>query len=364
MERPTFRDAVENCRYCFMCRHAGTAFRATKRDALTARGRALQLSAVLDGFREWTAETADIVYLDPIDGLCRELCVYHWPEDDLLRESRRMLVEQGLEPMAVKAAMEAIAVQRDSDWRPDAACTGPNSGTLYLSGWAARRYAPALIDAQLRVLDAGYGDVSMLADETATAAAAAFDLGYVNQAAALSARLIDAIKARKPARVVTGCSHTLRVLHGETGGPDFSKSVPVLHLTEAIDQFVADGRIKLKPLPANGRAALHDAEHLARTRHLVDEPRKIVDICLSDARVEFEHHGAIAESAGAGAALFVTHPGQTATIAATRIGQARDVGIDHIVTACPHCYIAFGTWAGEGPIVEDISQLVCRAAGL
>lgn len=363
MENSTFHNAVENCRYCFMCRHAGTTFRATKRDAHTARGRALQLSSVLEGHRSWTAKTAETAYQDPIDGLCRELCAFHWPEDDVIRESRKMICAEGLEAASIKSAMDEAASKHDSDWSPEKNRIEGASDVLYLTGWAARRYAKDIIDTQLRVLDKGFGPVAMLAEEVATAAAAAFDLGYVDRAKKLSGELVKAILARKPKRVVTGCSHTLRVLHGETGGPNLSADIPVQHFVEAVEELASNGKLTFKQQKTDA-VAIHDAEHLARTRRIVETPRKIASLALVSTLSEFEHHGAEAESAGAGAILFRTHPDLTAAIAQTRIKQAGEAGIQYIITSCPHCYIALDSQSADGAKVEDISQLVCRAAGL
>lgn len=364
MENPMVRDAIENCRYCFMCRHAGTAFRATKRDALTARGRALQLSRVLEGHDDWTPESAEIMFEDPVDGLCRELCAFNWPEEQLLRESRNLINQAGLEPASVRGAVDAMLTPSEKDWQPDKQQTGSNSGTLFLSGWAARRYAHDIVESQLAVLNAGLGEVRMIEGEQATAAAALLDLGHASKARELSLQLFEVIEKINPERIVTGCSHTLRVLHGSTGGPDLSKSILVQHFSEAVDEFVEQGKIKLNKLDMKVPVGLHDAEHLARTRNLTMAPRSVARAALAQPLREFEHHGTHAESAGSGAALFLTHPKLTATIARTRLNQAREAGIETVITSCPHCYIALSPRVTEGQQVEDISQLVRRAAGL
>ena len=115
MNIDTFRDAVNACRFCFMCRHLSAVGNVTFTEADTPRVRASMIyGATLAPEKLFDPDLIRTVYRADLSGSCRRNCVNSFDEVGLLLACRADLVEAGAAPEAVKAI--AANLKKMPEW--------------------------------------------------------------------------------------------------------------------------------------------------------------------------------------------------------------------------------------------------------
>jgi Fe-S oxidoreductase len=365
---PPVQKSIEMCRYCFMCRHANSTFLVTKLDSHTPRGYALLLSEIESGLSEWTEDVAAKLYQSTLDGLCRELCEFHWPEDDVVRAGREQAVRHAVVPPPVGDAIEtlraeaAVPLPSAVRHRLESRLDREGAETLFLTGSLARREAPDLVLATASILDRCGEDWTVLGHEPDTGAAL-WELGLPDEASEAGARLAAAIRRLRPRRIVTGDAHVCRALRdlfpswgiGDLGGAE------VLHVAEYLAGRLKSGALSIAATDEHGVVAYHDPCQLGRRLRVFDAPREVVQATTGHAPIEFPHAGAVAECCGGGSLLHATYPSLSAAMGEARLGFIADARVDTVVTACPTCRLvlrAGAAKAGYEVKVIDIAELV------
>jgi glycolate oxidase len=368
---PSVQNTIEMCRYCFMCRHANPTFLVTKLDSHTPRGYALLLSQIESGRSEWTVDVAEKLYQSTLDGLCRELCEFHWAEDDVVRAGREQAVDHAVVPAPVRATIDALVSGRDLPLpialrdRLDDRCDREGATTLFLTGSIARCAAPDLILATADILDR-WGEAWTVLGEEADTGAALWELGLSGEAREAAARLTAAIRGLRPRRIVTGDAHAcraLRDLYPSWGIDDLSR-VEVLHVSEYLAERLTSGALPPVPTGEHGVVAYHDPCQLGRRLRVLEAPREVIRTVTGRDLVEFPHAGTVSECCGGGSLLHATYPRLSASMGEARLGTVADAGVDTVVTACPTCRLvlrAGAEKAGSGISVIDITELVASA---
>lgn len=365
---PSVQNTIKMCRYCFMCRHANPTFLVTKLDSHTPRGYALMLSQIESGLSEWTVEVGEKLYQSTLDGLCRELCEFHWAEDEVVRVGREQAVRHEVVPAPVRATIDALLSEGDLPLplavrdRLDARCDRQGAPILFLTGSLARRRAPDLILTTADILDRWGEDWTVLSEEADTGAAL-WELGLPGEAREAGARLAAAICGLRPRRIVTGDAHACRALRDlyPAWGIDDLSAVEVLHVAEYLAGRLTSGALPPAPTAEYGVVAYHDPCQLGRRLRVLEAPREVIRIVTGRAPVEFPHAGVVAECCGGGSLLHATYPRLSASMGEARLGAVVDAGVDTVVTACPTCRLVLRTGAeraGSGIRVIDITELV------
>ena len=98
-----FKDVIEACRFCFMCRHLDPVGNVTFREADTPRGRALIADCIrMDCSAINNSAYIETMYRSALSGANRTHCVSSYDETGLVLALRRDIVEAGLAPRKVK----------------------------------------------------------------------------------------------------------------------------------------------------------------------------------------------------------------------------------------------------------------------
>ena len=115
MNIDNFRDAVNACRFCFMCRHLSAVGNVTFTEADTPRVRASMIyGATLAPEKLFDPDLVRTVYRADLSGSCRRNCVNGFDEVGLLLACRADLVEAGAAPEAVKTI--AASLKKMPEW--------------------------------------------------------------------------------------------------------------------------------------------------------------------------------------------------------------------------------------------------------
>lgn len=344
---PEVKQTIEMCRHCFMCRHANTTFLVTKLDAHTPRGYALQLSRIEAGLGDWTADVVEKLYQSTLDGLCTELCAFHWREDEVVRAGREEVVAIDLAPAPVRivaadlqeAAASAATVDRPV---PAVDSSRPLAEVVYFVDVPSRRESPEVVAAVGAILDTLAEPWCALADVPETAMAL-YELGYTSDAHVAAAALATRIGELHPRRLLTSSSHAYRAFRElyPAFGITALDGIEIVHVAEYLASKVESRELRLNPAP-DMRVAYHDPCQLGRRSGVYDAPRTVIAAAIGRAPLELAHNRGAAECCGGGSLLDKTYPVLSARIADARIERVLETGADVLVTACTTCRRVLG----------------------
>jgi len=105
-----FKDVINACRFCFMCRHLDPVGNVSFRESDTPRGRALIADRVrMDNSCLDNSDYIDTMYRSALSGANRTHCVSSYDETGLVLALRRDIVEAGLAPQKVKDLADKLS---------------------------------------------------------------------------------------------------------------------------------------------------------------------------------------------------------------------------------------------------------------
>src|SRR4030043_508670 len=222
----------------------------------------------------------------------------------------------------------------------------------------------------------------------------AYELGYGGELMKFASRQKKALEKAGVKTIVPPCSHcyqTMKVLYDKVGQ---KLGMEVLHITEYLDRLISGGKIKLrKPVPLT--VTYHDPCHLGRLAEpwvhwngketkvlgqmivhdppkkfrrgangVYDVPRNILNSLPKLKFVEMYRIRASAWCCGSGGGVKEAYPEFAIWTAADRIREAKSIGAEAIVSACPWCTQNFRDTikeTGEKLKVFDVIELVQKS---
>ena len=139
-------------------------------------------------------------------------------------------------------------------------------------------------------------------------------------------------------RILVSSPHCYHTFANEY--PEFMVSFEIVHISEFLTELVEDGRLKLSGELAK-KVTYHDPCYLGRHNGIYDPPRDLLK-GLSGLELEemADHHeGSLCCGGGGGRIWMDTPKGER--FADLRLAQAKAVGAEVLVTACPYCISNF-----------------------
>jgi len=165
-------------------------------------------------------------------------------------------------------------------------------------------------------------------------------LGDSARAKRITERIISEAKQMKVEEIVLAeCGHAYSTLRWEAakwfGGP---LPFRVRSILEVVDEYVRDGRIKVKHLENAGPVTYHDSCNLGRKGGLFEEPRRVLETISSDFR-EMTPNRSQSLCCGGGAGLVAIPEWSEARLEAgkPKAEQIRATGAKVVVTSCDNC---------------------------
>lgn len=237
-------------------------------------------------------------------------------------------------------------------------------------------------------------DVGIMGKEEACCGGRAYEIGYLGELDKYADHNIETWTAAGVKTVVTPCSEcyqAFKVLYPKIGK---KMNFEVLHITEYLARLITEGGVKLgKRVPMT--VTYHDPCHLGRlaepyqpwegvekkvpgpfiitepekpirfgTKGIYDEPRSVLKSIPGLNLVEMERIKEYAWCCGAGGGAIDAYPDFAHWTALERVAEAKAIGVEALVTACPWCERNFKDAikeAGETIKVYDIVELVQQA---
>ncbi|WP_211444487.1 (Fe-S)-binding protein [Collimonas humicola] len=213
--------------------------------------------------------------------------------------------------------------------------------------------------ALVKVLQAAQVDFAVLGSLESDCGDVARRLGDEATFQNLAQQMIAQLSAFTFRRIVTADPHVMHCLRNEY--PALGGRYEVLHHTGFMASLVSEG--KLKPRAAadsDQRFTYHDPCYLGRYNGETEAPRELLKL-LGLPLHEMERHGMRGRCCGGGGGAPLTDIPGKQRIPDIRIHDARTVGADTVVVACPNCTAMLEGVVGPRPEVRDIAELLAAA---
>jgi len=176
----------------------------------------------------------------------------------------------------------------------------------------------------------------------------------------LAAALVETLNRLGVKRIVTCDPHAFNALKNEL--PEFGGAYEVLHHTQAIDTWIAAGRLKVAP--THERVILHEPCYLGRHNREYEAPRRVLQAVSKDTPLEFELARDKAMCCGAGGGRMWLEETIGTRINLLRAEQALVRQPAVVATACPYCAVMVGDGLAqktETVPARDVAELVAEA---
>ena len=307
MHIDTMIEALNACRFCFMCRHLSAVGNVTFREADTPRGRALLAGRMQQGIQDIPADYIETFFRADLAASCRYHCVSHYDEAGLILAARRDIVEAGRAPeKVIKLARELQQVNFTICGKGD---------TLYYAGiHGDDSYAPK----GCRVLSGG---------DTGKALAV---LGFHAEAEAVFAQFAATVKASGCSRLITPCPASYDMLKRRLDG------VTVQHTSQMLEGKKGAGKVYFL-----------DSDYLRNYNDGMSAPRELL-AHLGYELVPFGTNPEESYGAGEGAVVLDRlYPELVRKLCAHIAEQADNPGHDVIITASPYTKAVLGKFAPQ-----------------
>ena len=160
-------------------------------------------------------------------------------------------------------------------------------------------------------------------------------------------------------KIVVSSPHCLEAFRKEYA--EFMVNFEVIHITQFLLELIRDGRLEITGT-LEKTATYHDPCYLGRHNDIFDEPREILDSIpgLTIREMAANRRNSLCCGGGGGRVWMETVKGER--FSDLRVEQARAIGADLLITACPYCISMFEdsrlTLEVEDEIeVKDITEI-------
>lgn len=376
--------------------------------AFAAGGKFNLSYSLMQGAIEIDDSFLDVVYKCMMDGSCDIACKVQQDLEPLqhMQELRIECVDQGyllpqhqpfLRSLRGEDNMMLKPRAERGDWAADLdvkRVTQDNAEVVYFAGcrysydqelWPAAR-------AGVELLRRAGVDVGILGADEACCAGRAYELGYEGELTKFAEHHGDTLKTAGAKTLVTPCSDcygTFKVLHDKIGK---QTGVEVYHITQYLEKLIREGGLRPKKA-VDRRVTYHDPCHLGRLGEpwihwqgkeykpagtqiwlhdppkkyrrgingVYDTPRNIIRSIPGVELIEMYRTREYAWCCGAGGGVIDAYPDFAQWTGAERLKEAKAVGAETIVSACPWCkrnFLNAAKQTGDDIEVLDIIELV------
>lgn len=337
-----YKETIDHCRFCWMCRNVCTQGCITSKEVHTARAISLILAAISRNARAYDMDTAKILFQCCQCGFCKEWCVSKYDMPEFIRAGRTDAIHLGFIPEEVKKAVKSLKTFghpfaeeiSDMDATLNAkihniSSRGKGNDILLYLGSFARFLHPEISMSAINILEKLDMRYTIMEDEP-DSGHLYFNLGFKDEAV----KQADVTEKRI---VETGCS-TLVVLSPAdyyTFCKDYksecfnSAHINVKHISSFLADSVKSSR--KKKIVLDGKAAYHDSSYLCRYMGMCEQPRKALERILKERLCEMRWSGKHANSSGS--SLLCTYPQMALAIARKRLDEAIEEGIRFLIVS-------------------------------
>lgn len=373
---------IDACTRCGECVNSCPVYDEKKEERITPRAKLLQMKKILKSQYsvvgkilgpqvddEFIHNFTKDVNMCAGCAACHAACPVRIDTEGLWISIRESLIEAGYGPLESQVlTIEGVTNPEKINpfgepranrgaWLPKNYPTLKKSKYLYFVGCAGSYAANRIPRSIIRILDMVKDfDYTLLGGEEVCCGDPIARIGLGKKADELVARNVEKFEELGVETIFAACSGCYKNLLYR-----FPPKYKILHVTELLEQLIGEGRLRFtKDLPR--KAIFFDGCDSARVSGLYEPPRNILKAIPGFEVVEFDRnrvHGMCC-----GGPLSGSHPDIGYGIAAKRVAEARDKGVELIITSCPTCMITLREGAKNAKIEMEIQDLPMLLPGL
>ncbi len=155
---------------------------------------------------------------------------------------------------------------------------------------------------------------------------------------ALARQNIKTFVDRGVKRILVSSPHCYHTFANEY--PEFMVNFEIVHVSQFLHELIRAGRLAL-PRPIAKKVTYHDPCYLGRHNGIYDEPRQLLESVSGLELVELPDSRADSLCCGGGGGRIWMDTPRSERFSDLRLDQARQVGAEVLVTACPYCITNF-----------------------
>lgn len=311
-------------------------------------------------------------------GTCQERCPRGVDILGLVQTIRGMIVEAGVGPRTIGAAMGAVSTD-GNPWGGDRAKRNdwaagvlphfdPARCEYLLFGCCMPSYdvrSRSIALAAASVFKAAELAVGVLGTAESCCAESARRAGHEQLFRRVAAQNADELRRARVERIVVLSPHCLHALKSDYASLGYH--VEVEHISQLLLRLLQQGKLRL-PRTIDRVVTYHDPCYLGRHHGVYDEPREVLRALPGVRLVEMirTRESSLCCGGGGGRMWMETPVGER--FGDLRVPEALGVGAKVIATACPYCVSMLeasrtGLGVEERIDVRDVTELVAEALG-
>lgn len=329
---------TENCRYCLMCRHMCPVGHVTRKETLTPHGWGLTIASLKRGLLPWDEEAADVIYSCADCGNCRSHCVTDQPLPTAIAAARAELVQRDLAPTVVYE-IDANLQEWGNPYEKHAPQSVSAQGDVALFvGDEARYLWPSVLEAALNLLEK-VGVEPVLIGVGRNNGYLASSLGLPETAGALVRGTLEELESAGAGQLLVltpGDYYTFSQLIDERLGISWPEEVVLTELIPFLADKMEEKRLSFEREEGGRPTAYVDPTHSVRVNGRHEAPRKLLSAVLPSPIVELFWREDRTHPCG-NVALQFTQPEIADHLTYSRLDDARQRGVERVVTEDPGC---------------------------
>ena len=324
--------AIDNCRYCLMCRHAAPVGHVMHDETVTPHGIALVVASQRRGLLKWDSSSVRAVYAEPDSGNCRAHCVTDQRLPAAIAAVRAELCASGLAPPSAYDIHKRL--QSAGSAFGERIHASSAADTALFVGDEAHNLWPASVTDVQRLLHA-CGTRAVPVGVGASAGYMACSLGFPDTARAQVRACIDEVKATGAKRLLVLSPvdlFTFRQLCPERLGLTWPEDIVLVDLASFLAQEYDRGTLKL--VQGQGDSAYIDPTHAVRTQERFEPVRTLCKVVLGQPPRELFWRRDRAHPVGSTALQF-TRADIAEALTRARLEDARSTGATSLLCEDP-----------------------------
>ena len=320
-------------------------------------------------------EFVERIYNCTACGYCQVACHVEIEFNDRWEELKEWFVKNGIGPLERHKALRTRVIakrnpydephERRADWIPMGHRKARSPEVLFFTGCTASYRQQKIAVDTLRVLDAAGVEYDILGTDEWCCGSPLIRTGQTDvvydEVDGLVKHNLAEIEKRGIGAVVTACAGCFMTLSHNypmyAGKPDFE----LYHMTQFMDRLISEGKLQLKK-PLTRSIAYHDPCHIGRHFGIFEEPRRILKAFPQSSYLEMPRNRLDSQCCGAGGGFKIQFNERAEHIASLRVEEARSVGADMLVSACPFCVTNLSHGAKRAGIDMPVAEIVSLVA--
>ena len=324
--------AIENCRYCLMCRHVAPVGHVMRDETHTPHGIALVAASQARGLLDWNDSTLRVLYAEPDTGHCRAHCVTDQRLPAAIAALRAEIAASELAPKGVYEVHERLK-STGSAFGERVFSAGAGETAFFVGDEAHNLWADCFTSARHLLRTAGVDTYPI--GMGANTGYLACSLGFPDTARQQAQTCIDEARAAGARRVVVlapGDLWTFQRLYPERLDMAWPRDIELIDLATLLAELLETGALSLRA--GEGDAAFVDATHAVRLPERATPLRTLCSAALGKPPRELWWRRERAHPVGSTAVQF-TRPDIAEQLTRARLEDAAATGAAELLSEDP-----------------------------